>query len=430
MHFFDELGSLIEQQWRAHNYSEEVFPALAAQALAEAAPCKHVSPWEVIRWLFNTAHFPNQADIPGRFGNPPITLYSGSRFHIDIYYWLDGTTAIHQHAFCGAFQVLVGSSILSHYSFKPGQMINEHFIVGQINQESVELLEQGSIKEILPGKHYIHSLFHLDRPSATICVRTYHTVSGEPQYAYVKPYFAVDPFFSDPLTIKQKQSASLLLSLQHPEAVEMIGDLLSRSDFQTAFAVLDLARNHLRGNAVEKAFGLTIGEEQYQALLETTRRRHGQLVDLLQPVFEEVERQNNLIDRRGQITGGEHRFFLALLLNVPRRETLLKMVKQRFPDCDPVETITNWVDELANMKVMGSIEPNVLGIHGFGEDYLLVLQCMLEGLSIEATRSAFEKEFSADYLASLGDKPEELYSAVRESLLFKAIFLDLPGSTG
>jgi hypothetical protein len=54
---------------------------------------------------------------------------------------------------------------------------------------------------------------------------------------------------------------------------------------------------------------------------------------------------------------------------------------------------------------------------------------MLEGLSIQATRNAFEKEFSADYLASLGDKPEELYNAIRESLLFKAIFLDLPGST-
>src|SRR6185369_9688492 len=121
------------------------------------------------------------------------------------------------------------------------------------------------------------------------------------------------------------------------------------------------------------------------------------LIDLLDPVIEEVKRQNNLIDRRSHITGGEHRFFLALLLNVPRREMLLEMVKQRFPDRDPVETITNWVDELANTKVMGSSEPNVLAIDGFGEDYLLVLQCMLEGLSIQATRNAFEKEFSADY---------------------------------
>ncbi|MFN2514442.1 MAG: hypothetical protein ABR568_23900, partial [Pyrinomonadaceae bacterium] len=60
--------------------------------------------------MHTAASLPHQYDVEGRFGNPPITLFAGPRFHIDVYYWLDGTTSIHQHSFTGAFQVLLGSS--------------------------------------------------------------------------------------------------------------------------------------------------------------------------------------------------------------------------------------------------------------------------------------------------------------------------------
>jgi len=428
MQLFDELGSLIEQRWKEHSYDERLFPEIAAESLAEVSPAKHVSPWEIVRWLFTTTQIPSQQDLAGEFGNPPITVYAGPRFHIDAYYWLDGTTSIHQHSFCGAFQVLLGSSLHCHYRFSPRHEINEHFIVGDMALGSVDLLEQGAIKRILPGKQYIHSLFHLDRPSVSICVRTYHTVSGAPQFRYQKPCFAVDPFFKDPLTIKQIQSASLLLSMQHPDADKMIGDLLSRSDFQTAFGILDLARSHLDSNRLEKSFGLSIGEERFQALLEIARRRHGELVDLMLPVFDEALRQRNLVHRRGQITSNEHRFFLALLLNVADRRKVLGLVGQRFPDRNPVETITEWVSELANTRVFGSAEPNVLGIEDFDEDYLFVLQCLCEGLTIEQMKSAFQEELSEEDLRGLGNKPEMLYDTIQNSTLFCSIFLDMPSA--
>jgi hypothetical protein len=428
MQLFDELGSLIEQRWKKHSYDERRFPEIAAEALAETALDKHVSPWKIVRWLFSATQIPSQQDLAGEFGNPPITLYTGPRFCIEVYYWLDGTTGIHHHSFCGAFQVLLGSSLHCHYRFVPKHEINEHFLVGDMLLGSVELLEQGEIKRIPPGKQYIHSLFHLDRPSVSICVRTYHTVSGAPQFRYHKPCFAVDPFFKDQLTIKQIQCASLLLSMQHPEAASMIGDLLSRSDFQTAFGILDLARSHLASNHLEKSFGLSTGEERFQALLETARRRHGELVDLMLPVFEEAIRQRNLVHRRGQITSNEHRFFLALLLNVPDRAKVLELVRQRFPEQDPVNTITDWVEELANTRVAGSSEPNVLGIDDFDEDYLFVFQCLLEGLTIEQMKSAFQEELSEEDFRGLGDKPETLYDTIRNSMLFGSIFLHVPSA--
>lgn len=423
MEFFQTLGSLVEERWKDRNYDEKVFPEIAAETLTETDPRKWVDPWEIIRWVNATSQLPAQQDVPGAFGNPPITLFSGPRFYIDVYYWVDGTTTIHQHGFCGAFQVLLGSSIHGHYRFTTTREINQNFIVGNLSLESVELLEQGAVKRILAGDQYIHSLFHLDRPSATICVRTYQTYKGVPQWNYYKPFFADNPFFKEPTAIKRIQSASLLLTIAHPDADAMIGELLGRSDFQTAFSILDLARTHLLGNRLEKEFGISAGEQRFQTLTEIARRRHGELVDLIQPVFEETERQHNLIQRRAQITSNEHRLFLALLLNIPDRDKVLDLVSQRFPEQDPVATVTDWVEELANTKVFGSSEPNVLGLENFDEDYLFVFQCLLEGRTLEQMKTAFEEEFPGEEAGGLA-KIEKTYDSIRNSMLFKSIFLD------
>src|SRR5262249_34250242 len=353
-----------------------------------------------------------------------ITLYNGPRFYLDVYFWVDGTTSIHQHAFCGAFQVLLGSSILSEYKFEEQQEINAAFSVGWITLKEVELLEQGDVRQILPGKQYIHSLFHLDRPSASIVIRTRQSPSGLPQYDYHKPYFAADPFFQEPAMIKKVQSAALLLKIKHPDADDLIGELVSGSDFQTAFSVLDLAYGHLSHDRLEEAFGLGTGKQRFESLLGIVRQRHGDLADLIPPVLEELQRQQNLIHRRGQITSSEHRFFLALLLNVPDRLKILDLVKQRFPEQNPVTTIVDWVEELANTRVLGSPEPNVLGINDLDCEYLFVLQCLLEGFSIEEMKSAFEQEFAPEDARGSYDRLQNLYEEIRNSMLFKSAFLN------
>jgi hypothetical protein len=182
---------------------------------------------------------------------------------------------------------------------------------------SVELLKEGDTRQILPGKGYIHSLFHLDRPSVLVTIRSRSTPDATPQYDYYKPYLAKDPFFESPVTIKRVQCAELLLSIKHPKADELIAELLSRADFQTTFAIIQVTRNHLTNDVVERTFGVARGQERFDALLDIARRRHGDLVDVILPVIDEHQRQQNIYLRRGQITSNEHRFFLALLLNVP-----------------------------------------------------------------------------------------------------------------
>lgn len=43
---FQAIGELIENRWRAQNYSEQVFPEIAEQALAEADLPSRVDPWD------------------------------------------------------------------------------------------------------------------------------------------------------------------------------------------------------------------------------------------------------------------------------------------------------------------------------------------------------------------------------------------------
>src|SRR6266404_8912465 len=267
MRLFAELGSLIESRWRDQDYNEELFPGIAAQALSELTlgTGTRVDPWEIIRWVHETPDLPEQMDPIGKFGNPPITLYVGPRFYIDVYFWLDGTTSIHQHSFSGAFQVLLGSSVHSKYHFEKDREINPHFVTGRVLLDHVSLLKKGDIKEIIPGPDFIHSLFHLERPSATITVRTHDAPAAPVQFSYLKPYLAQNPFFKNASLTRNLQTVILLLRMHHPEADRFIGDLIDSSDFQTCYGVLEKAFEFLCHRELEEFFGVSRSSDRFVA---------------------------------------------------------------------------------------------------------------------------------------------------------------------
>ena len=417
---FAELGALVESRWRAQDYNESVFPGIAAQALSELNLSARVDPWEIIRWVHKTPDLPEQMDLPGKFGNPPITTYVGPRFFIDVYYWLDGTTTIHQHSFSGAFEVLLGGSVHSRYRFAKEREINPHFLVGQIEFNDVSLLSQGDIREIDSGSQFIHSLFHLDRPSVTITVRTYKAPGAPVQYSYLKPFLAVNPFFTDASLTKKVQTVSLLLRMKHPEADRFIEDLLDESDFHTAFAVLEQAFDFLCHRELEEIVGVSRSRDRFQSLLDRARNKHGRLADLLPPVFEEGWRQAEITRRRTEIKGQDHRFFLALLLNVPDRATVLRLVKEKFPETDAVDLIVSWVRELSATRIFGSRDPNVIGCAEFTDQYLLVFKGLLEGLTtkeIEARAASTPRQ-----AASASSSVEEIATHLKSLPLFKSLF--------
>jgi hypothetical protein len=423
MKIFDELGQSVENTWREINYSEAAFPEIAAKALADAGLRERVTPWDIIRWLGSTSQLPKQQDIEANFGDPPITLFAGPRFCIDIYFWVDGTTDVHQHAFAGAFQVLVGSSIHSRYSFQEDKSISHHFRIGRIQFGTCELLQEGDIRPIISGDEYIHALFHLDRPSATVTIRTLGMPAELPQYSYRKPFLAIDPFYKEHSLLRKLQVTSMLLNLRDAAHDELISELLANSDLHTSFQILQTASMHLNTNQLEQVFQVSTGFDRFAKLLDTARQKHGNMMDYLVPVLEEENRVFEITRRRMFITTPEHRFFLALLLNVPGRTSLLELVRQRFPEKDPVDTVLDWVMDLSATKVWGSSEPNVLGIADLNDDYLLVLECLLREHSAEQIRAMIESQYPADAARKLEGEFEDIASKLRSSVLFRTLLV-------
>ncbi len=403
MQEFDKIGDEIEAIWRRENYDEALFPSIAAEALKRSSIPQHTDVWKVVEWCIAQAELPRQRDLPGKFGDPPVTVYSGPRFHIDIYFWFEGTTAIHQHGFCGAFQVMHGSSIHSWYEFDSERSINTFAQVGQMKLRSCDLLQVGDVQQILGGKAYIHSLFHLDQPSATIVVRTDRSPLELPQYSYYKPNLAIDPFFEQETVIKKTQLAGALLRAKHTDAERIIGAWLADCDFQTTFNLLTSLRHLLRSNQLDELFRLSEPESRFEHYLKIAEERHGK--DVFRPVFRQQDLLDDILKRRSLITNADLRFFLALLLNVEGRDRIFGLIKQRFPAADPLNKVLDWTYDLANSRIAGSERSNVLGISDFGDIDLFVLEQVLKGLEGEEIAAAFRADFgeTAD-TSSLAEK--------------------------
>jgi hypothetical protein len=167
---------------------------------------------------------------------------------------------------------------------------------------------------------------------------------------------------------------------------------------------------------LEEFMGVSRSRDRFDALLERARARHGELADLLLPVLEESWREKEISRRRAQITSEDHRFFLALLLNVPEGAALLRLVKEKFPDQDAVELVVEWVRELAATKIFGSKEPNVLGIGEFDDAHLLVFRDLLNGLKVEEIKTAKSNN-------TVGSSSfDGLANHIRTLPMFKALF--------
>ena len=414
MELFQQLGTEIDALWLDKNYNEELLPAIAADALRRADLPSKQTAWDVVEWALKQRELPTQRDLHGNFGDPPITIFSGPRFHIDLYFWFEGTTAIHQHGFCGAFQVLLGSSIHSWYEFETREVINTFAEIGEMNLKVCELLEIGAVQEIWAGKRYIHSLFHLEQPSATIVVRTDRSPLHLPQFAYEKPNLAIASFFEQPTTTKKLQILAAAFRAKHPEADRMATEMLETSDLQTSFVILSRLRHLAGANQLEQMFKIEGAKSRFQNFLDVVKERHGINGEIFSPIFERLDTIDEIVKRRNFVTNAEHRFFMALLMNVDDRARIFSLIKQRFPDADPIEKILDWVFDLAETRVVGVETSNALGIPNFGDAEMFVLENILNGKTGDEIVSTYSAE-------NAGADASETIAKVRSAAIFRPL---------
>ena len=348
--FFQTLEKAILDRWRAREFDHLSLPQVAAETMRELPPSEHVRPADLLRWVQTSAQLPPQFDLQGTFGQPPITVSGPGRIIIQALFWVDGTTSIHQHSFSGAFHVLSGSSIHAEYGFEAHDRVNAHLQLGDVKFKTAELLTKGDVRPILPGQRFIHALFHLERPSVSIVVRSAADPEQGPQLTYQKPYVAYDPFTRDMELSRRLQVLKLLNTTNDPEYRTFLDDLLTKDTFTTAFHTL------------HHCFDGGMPAETFAELLARAERGHGARASLIRPIFDEISRQVYIIKRRKLVVRPDHRFLLALLLNLPGRVEILQMVSRRYPGDDPAERIARWVSEIGDIVGTDEFSPNPLGM--------------------------------------------------------------------
>ncbi len=338
--FFKELGRTVLERWKQTNFSLASFPEIARTALDARPPSEHVDLAAFMREFLMNDEQPFQTQ--SGFGQPELVAYDHPRFYIQLLFWLEGTTDIHQHEFSGAFHVMHGSSIHSEFDFENVQPVTSHFRVGDVRMKKIELLETGRTVPLISGTRCIHSLFHLDTPSITVVVRTQNDPGTGPQFNYLPPHIALDPIFNDALTMRRKQLLDVLEQTEDAAYAELVMEMLADLDFERGFFILQNCMGHLRA----------LGE--WEAALSLFQKKHGKLAAGVASTLDEVIRRDIIAGLRSSIAEPEHRFFLALLLNVPTRADLLALVAQRFPEEAPIETVLRWAEELGEATDFGT----------------------------------------------------------------------------
>jgi hypothetical protein len=404
MQCFDDLGDRVTSAWSKVNFDESRFAKICVDEIERRPPFESVDISTVIEESLVAVPLRVQLDIDSEFAEPPLTVYSHPLFMMSVLFWRDGTTAIHEHAFSGAFHVLHGSSILTQYDFTETARINENMLLGSLNAVTVEHLRTGSTRSIHSGAEGIHSLFHLEFPSATLIIRTMAASCRRPQYVFMRPNVAVNQYYQRN-DVKRKRQ---LLELAHA-----VDKNLFRKSFLEAVRVHDFASAYLLAY-----YALSIGQpsETDQLIAELGIVRP-ELAALCQPVIVEYRTTARLVELRKATRDPSERFVLAVLLNAPNRKAALGLIESYAPGCDPAVYLT---DSLIRMSARSERGGSVIDVP-FDDSVSAVLRLLLQGCAPADLSRSLRHEFDDEDIAQQEEQILVLSSVLIESELFRRI---------
>ena len=117
--YFCKLGEHLERAWDNAGRDEDSFSDVAAAALRALPPDRGLDLEKLVDAVLDPA-VPAHSQLapPGVFGQPGVTVFRGRGYLVEVYFWQQSLSAIHDHPFCGAFTVLQGSSAEAVYRFE------------------------------------------------------------------------------------------------------------------------------------------------------------------------------------------------------------------------------------------------------------------------------------------------------------------------
>jgi len=149
---------------------------------------------ELLTSFWAVKKLPKQLQLDGTFGEPAITLVRKKNFLIDIYFWVKPDISIHLHRFQGAFTILMGRSLQSHYAFQEKENLKDHVLIGNLSLKKTCLLHPGDVQKIVNGSKFIHQVWHLSFPTVSLVIRNLRN-PNQNQYRYLKPHLAISSHF-------------------------------------------------------------------------------------------------------------------------------------------------------------------------------------------------------------------------------------------
>lgn len=399
LHPFKELGTRIAAEWAKCDHRYDGFETIATSLLDESRLLHRVAPEEIMAWLMRSEKVPKQDAY--EFGQPPVVVFESEKFFIQVLFWLDSSTSIHEHSFCGAFGVLAGSSVHSRYEFESDDPAPATLRLGRTRYLYSELLGQGDIRSIARGNEFAHALFHLEWPSVSVVVRTHKSDQQAPQYSYFKPYLAIDPFYAPALPAVQLRMLESLERIDRKLFWAHAQTLATACEPWTLFRIVCAAHGHRDD------------EEEWLSFLEQASARHLDMVEKMVRCSEEMQRETKLLSLRGKVLDPTHKFLLGLLLNVPDRTVLYHLIAQRFPYADPESLVLRWLSEIFDDKEKG-IKLTAVS--------RLLLQLAMHHSSFEEAELILEKCFDGD--AGKRQAMRKLWDKIRGIDIFAPLFTE------
>jgi hypothetical protein len=357
------MAEYVSREWARVEDDEAAFSSIACEAMSRF-PLTRFDPGEMVKWAVARDELPVQADVNSLFGEPAFTAFSNGRFQIDFLFWMDATTAVHQHMFSGAFQVVRGASLHTQFQFTRSRRVNSRLQLGHLRPNRSELLDVGAVRPIVAGDGLIHSVFHLERPSVTLVVRTPGEADKSPQFDYLHPGIAIDTRHASPAFKKRIQLLRALARINHPDLLAAVKLMLARSTFETTARMLFQT-------------DLMMAPGVRECLVEACER-FGEMAPWLTGAHEHASWLHGLVLWRRVLKDPDVRLFLGLLMNRPSRSDLLHIVADRYGP-DPEVRIAGWIRCLLDVQRGVEVVPPIIDAELGEEDLTLVRELLRAG---------------------------------------------------
>ncbi len=330
------IGEDIERRWAARDHRHNSFPGIAAESLFAASFHQQFDEEEIIDWVSRATTLPKQLDPRSNFGQPPVTVWRSGGFVVDVYFWVDTETSIHDHSFAGAFTNLSGQSLNCTYRFEQAAPADEGVLLGSLRLDRSEHLKPGDICTITAGPKFIHRVWHLDCPTITLVARTITRHPGLRQFSYYPEGLAVRYRGKPPIEFQRRREfLGYLFQRRHPRRVALAEAMLSRVRGWQLFTLLGDLLFHMKEPS---------DAEEFEWIVARLPARCQYWLNTGLAVMRSPDLLKGVFWRR--LRSAEHRLLIALLSTYQQTWATAEWFRQHGHTGDWNATLIAWLSEM------------------------------------------------------------------------------------